>query len=471
MNRSKEAVDAVDTRIPAVRFDEGSRLTSYAGLVLFQRLFVSLDLLARLQRCFAHLSPRRFGHARVVLLLVVHLLLGWRRLRGIDCYREDPLVCRVVGLAVLPSVPTVTRVLQDMDGTAIDESRGLLRDLVLERLQREKLARVTLDFDGSVQSTKALAEGTAVGFNKKKKGARSYYPQYCTVAQFSSFLDLLHRPGNIHDSKDAKEFMLICVRRVREAASWKPIIESRMDAAFFSRDLLAALVAEDVSFTCSVPFERLPELKGVVEATTKWRRINDRWSCAETAYLPKSWRGTAVDGKVRFVLYRQKVHRQRKQVVPGPQQLDLFRPVSTDYDYKVIVTNRLAEDAATVLFFHHGRGSQEKLFGEANQHASLGVIATRGLRGNQMFTLAAMLAHNLGRELQMRVDPPSPQRRLVRTRPALWRFHELGTLRQRLLHRAGRLVRPQGRDVLALAANEATKKAFERYLAPARNAA
>jgi hypothetical protein len=37
-----------------------------------------------------------------------------------------------------------------------------------------QLPRVTLDFDGSVQSTTRWAEGTAVGFNKKKKGARSY---------------------------------------------------------------------------------------------------------------------------------------------------------------------------------------------------------------------------------------------------------------------------------------------------------
>jgi hypothetical protein len=33
-----------------------------------------------------------------------------------------------------------------------------------------------------VQSTKRHAEGTAVGFNKEKKGARSYYPLFCTVA-------------------------------------------------------------------------------------------------------------------------------------------------------------------------------------------------------------------------------------------------------------------------------------------------
>jgi hypothetical protein len=442
-------------------------------LVLFQHLFISLDLLGRLRRCFAHLSTRRaFDHARVVLLLIVHLLLGWRRLRGLDCYREDPLVRRVVGLDVLPSVPTVTRILQDMDEKAVDGSRGLVGDLVLERLQREKLARVTLDFDGAVQSTKGLIEGTAVGFNRKKKGARSYWPLYCTVAQFSSFLDMLHRPGNVNDSKGAKEFMQACVRRVRDAAAWKPIIESRLDGAFFGREMLAALLDEGVSFTCSTPFERLAALKTVVEATTAWRRINSRWSSAETGYLPKSWRNDPrLDGKVRFVLYRQKARRQRKDVVPSPQQLDLFLPASTEYVYKVIVTNRIADDASTVLFFHHGRGSQEKTFGEANQHASLGVIATRGLRGNQMFTIAAMLAHNLSRELQMRVDRPHLNRRLVRTRPALWRFRELGTLRQQLLHRAGRLVRPQGRDILSLAANEATKKAFEHYLGPERNAA
>lgn len=69
------------------------------------------------------------------------------------------------------------------------------RSLVIEGLQREQLPRVTLDFDGSVQSTKGHAEGTAVGFNKNKKGARSYYPLFCTVAQTGQFFDSFHRPG------------------------------------------------------------------------------------------------------------------------------------------------------------------------------------------------------------------------------------------------------------------------------------
>jgi len=83
------------------------------------------------------------------------------------------------------------------------------------------------------------------------------------------------------------------------------------------------------------------------------------------------------------------------------------------------------------------------------------------LHGNQIFNLAAAIAHNLGRELQMATTKRSPNRALKRTRPALWRFAELGTLQQRLLHRAGRLTRPQGRDLLTMAANEATKRDFD----------
>src|SRR5690606_5332242 len=40
----------------------------------------------------------------LVLMLVVHLLLGFRRLRERDYYRDDPLVQRVLGLRRLPDV-------------------------------------------------------------------------------------------------------------------------------------------------------------------------------------------------------------------------------------------------------------------------------------------------------------------------------------------------------------------------------
>jgi len=69
-----------------------------------------------------------------------------------------------------------------------------------------------------------------------------------------------------------------------------------------------------------------------------------------------------------------------------------------------------------VVLFHNGRGSQEGIFGDAKNHAALDVISSRRLAGNQMFTLCAMMAHNLSNKVQM-LAAPSAQRTLPK-RPA-----------------------------------------------------
>jgi hypothetical protein len=142
----------------------------------------------KLKKCFSHLkvSPI-FGHHLIVILLVVHLLLGFRRLREIDYYRDDPLVLRLMGLKRLPDVSTISRSLSQMDAQSIGNIRRLSRSFLINGLQREQFPRLTMDFDGSVLSTKGHAEGSAVGFNKSKKGARSYYPLFCTIAQTGQF--------------------------------------------------------------------------------------------------------------------------------------------------------------------------------------------------------------------------------------------------------------------------------------------
>jgi len=52
---------------------------------------------------FEYLGHRRdFGHARVLLQLVTHVLMGFKRLRDRDSYADDPLVCRVLGVSRVP---------------------------------------------------------------------------------------------------------------------------------------------------------------------------------------------------------------------------------------------------------------------------------------------------------------------------------------------------------------------------------
>jgi hypothetical protein len=185
--------------------------------------------------------------------------------------------------------------------------------MVLDRLISVAPARITLDFDGSVQSTKRRAEGTAVGFNRKKKGARSYYPLFCTIAQTLQVLDFLHRSGNVHDSKGAKTFILACIDAVRVAVPGAQI-EVRMDSAFFSDDIVTALVDRGVQFTISVPFERFVELKGMIEQRRRWRRVD-----GEVSYFEDSWKPQCWDRRFRFLFIRTRVKKQKK----GPIQLDL----------------------------------------------------------------------------------------------------------------------------------------------------
>ena len=452
MKSSKAEIHARFHKIPRLRYCEERRLTSYAGLVVFQALFNTLRLRAKIRACFRHLgSGRIFGHASVVVLLIVHLVLGFRRLRGLDYYRDDPLVARVCGVRRLPDVATVSRTLASLDDESVEGLRELNRELVIDRLRDSKLDTLTVDFDGSVQSTGGHAEGTAVGFNKKKKGARSYYPLFATVAQTSQFFDMHHRPGNVHDSNGAIDFIAHSLHRLgRDLPGVR--IESRVDSAFYDERIFRVLDGLADDFTCSLPFERFPKLKSEIVARRRWGRIAD-----DLAYFESDWKPDKWTRPYRVLVIRKRVRKQTK----GPLQLDLFTPVDRDFEYKAIATG-MTGAAADVLLFHNGRGSQEKLFGEAKQHAALDVIATRRRVGNQVFTLAGMLAHNLGRELQMATR--DADRGDLSKRPARWEFESLGTIRHHLLLNAGTLTRPQGELTLTMNANDAVRDELTRYL-------
>ena len=451
MKSSKAQIQAKIHKIPSIRFED-QKLTSFSGLLIFQLLFKRINLKQRLKKCFAHLkvSPI-FGRHLVVMLLIIHILIGFRRLREVDYYRDDPIVLRLMGLRKLPDVSTISRALSQMEETDVENVRHLSRSMVIDGLIRENFPRITLDFDGSVQSTKGHAEGTAIGFNKQKKGSRSYYPLFCTVAQTGQFFDVLHRPGNVHDSNGADQFMMSCFAEVREHLN-ATVLESRMDSAFFSKDIMSILNGNRVKFTASVPFERLTELKGMIEKRTHWDHIDNQWSYFETQWKPKSW-----DDCYRFIFTRRKNKKQHK----GPMQLHLFEPRDFNYDYKVIVTNK-TESAKAIVLFHNGRGSQECIFGDAKNDAALGVIPSRRLAGNQIYTLCSMMAHNMSREVQMLAAASAPRARAKR--PAAWAFERLDTLRHRVIQRAGRLTRPQGELTLTMSANEAVRKDLLHFL-------
>jgi len=440
MKFSRSEVHSTAHALPQLRFEDQT-LTSFAGLVIFQKFFTSIDLKQPHRRCVECLQRGQgFPRATVFLQLIVHLLLGFRELQDSRYYRDDPLIQRLLGLKRLPDVATLSRALKQATAESGGPLRRFLRQRGLDGLRTFRPARVTLDCDGSVLSTQRRAEGSAVGFTKKKKGARRYYPLFCTIAQTGQVLDFLYRPGNVHDSHGAEAFLLTGIEAVR-AVLPNALIEIRMDSAFFSDKIVATLARHGVEFPISVPFERFVELKKMIEQRRRWRRVDAETHSFETSWKPQCW-----DRRFRFVFIRTRSRKQQK----GPVQLDLFEPYEYGYEFKGIITNKTLR-AKRVAAFHEGRGSQEGGFAELKSHCHLGYVPVRTLYGNQTYLLAGLFAYNLTRELQMQTTEPT--RGTTAKRTCLWGFEKVDTLRKTLLRRAGCLTRPQGFLTLTISAN------------------
>jgi len=458
MKSSRRQVRRKAPALPGLKFENQS-WTSFAGLVLLQRFFAIVRLKARLARCFAHQAAGKvFSRPILFLQLVLHLTLGFRELHESRYYQDDPLVKRLLGLRRMPDTATLSRMLKEADARSVANLRGVLRELLFERLAQLALPRITLDFDGSVQSTKRHAEGTAVGFNTKKKGARSYYPLFCTIAQTGQVLDFLHRSGNVHDSHGARDFILACLQLVRQALPGV-VIEIRMDSAFFSDEIVMALDQAGIEFTVSVPFERFVKLKGKIEGQKRWK-----WLTSEVSYFEESWKPKSWKRRFRFLFIRTQAKRQQK----GPIQLDLFLPHEYGYDFTVVGTNQVLSPKKTVAF-HEGRGSQEGIFGELKTDCQMGYVPVRNWLGNHTYLLAGLFAHNLLRELQMMTSAPS--RPTTEKRTSLWAFEQLHTFRAGLIQRAGRLTRPNGKLTLTISGSHWIKNRVLSLLEKLQNAA
>lgn len=438
---SSRKVQTHKSVLSAIRFAD-HHLTSFGGLIVFQALFKKLDFKKRLANCFGHLAYRlAYQSHQIFLVLVIHVLLGFRHLRELAYYADDPMVLRTIGLKRMPNVSTISRSINRLDKLSYQAAKELSTEIVLRRLASCKFVRLTLDFDGSVLWTQSRnTEGTAIGYNRIRRGARGYYPLFATVAQTAQVFDLHHRPGNAHDTQGASQFIEKVFTKIK-LHFHKINLEARFDAAHFTENNCLWLDNEGIEFSISVPFQALSHLKQIVEQRQKWYPINHQWSYFELRWKPKRWKKC-----MRLLFFRQQCLKPRQ----GPIQLDLFVPQDRFFEFKVVATNKKTS-AANVLSFHNGRGSQEGIFGELKSQMQMDYLPARRLLGNQMFTLAAIFAHNLYRELQMATSPAC--RNTTTTRAARWIFRQADTLRRLIIQKAGYLSRPQGKLTLTLSTN------------------
>ena len=254
MKSSRKSVRRKAHAIPEIRFED-QRLTSFAGLVVFQKFFALVGLNARLAQCFRHLGKGKvFGRATLFLQLIVHILLGFRELRDCQYYQDDPLVQRMLGLKKLPDVATLSRMLKEADEKSVEHLRELLTEMMLERLA--SLVSCGSPSTSMVRYSRPNAEPKELPLASTRRRKEHAATTRCSARWLRPARCWISCIARATSMTPTEPEPLFCKRVSRCVVLPGVVIEVRMDSAFFSDEIVTALTEQDIEFTISVPFER-----------------------------------------------------------------------------------------------------------------------------------------------------------------------------------------------------------------------
>jgi hypothetical protein len=435
-------------------------LTSYAGLELFGRYLRQTGFNDVIRQCCAS-APLGgdFGIVAMVRLFLALLVVGGRRVRHVAYLQDDVIVRRFVGLQVLPTARTVSRWLQRFTMRRVGLLQAINAAVIARVLPRGALRTVTVDVDGTVISTGLQVERAFRGFNPHRRKVPSYYPILAHLAETTHILRVQNRSGDVHDGKASLPFLRTLWTQLRTWVQHPHDVRFRLDGAFFREDVLRWLAARGAGYAIKVPFYQWLDLQAYIRQATHWRKVApDVWGFAlPLAVTP--WATT-----LSVTIYRKRVHHRSAK----NYQLDLFDPNDGHWEYSAVASN-LGFSIRALWPFMCGRGLQEKTLGQLKTGLAFHTVPTQAYAANSAWQQLVALAHNL--LVNFQIETGAPCRRLTAKRTVLPRLVSIQTLRFTLFHRAAQLVRPQGRAVLRLSDNAATRGLFTRIEAALARAA
>jgi len=412
-------------------------ITAFGGLELIRRYFRLIELGRTVRSVFARYDlGGDYRAIDMMLVIVVLILVGGRRLDHLNYLCEDPLVKRFCGLLRLPRERSVARWLKRFTHKSLQALVEINSQIVCAAIEKEKLGRLTLDIDGSVITTGASVSWAFRGFNPHHRKDPSYYPILAHLAQTGHILRVKNRPGNVHDSKGAVAFVRDLIDDVRMRLGRSLPLEFRMDGAFFQREIIELLDRRGAGYAIKVPFFKWLGLLAVIRERQRWHPLKEGMGFFELPLSIAAWKKT-----LRVVVYRKPVHHETKK----NYQLDLFDPDDGYFEYSAVSTN-LTLHAGALWDFMAGRGAQEKTFAELKGEWALDVVPTRHYGANSAWQQICVLGHNLLRNFQLQTLATPKPRSSKRT--YVFFLQSLKTLRFKLIHQPARLIKPQGYQVL-----------------------
>ena len=237
----------------------------------------------------------------------------------------------------------------------------------------------------------------------------SYYPISAYEANSGQVVRVGNRAGNVHDGKASLGFVQeLFAQLERTFEGQRPVVEMRMDGAFFRADVLERLCEERVEYAIKAPFYPWLELKERVAARQRWSRVGDRVECFE---LRKTHRAVGT----------HRAHRHLPQAGPSPHSEELpARPVRPRRWLLRILCrgDQQGRHGRTLWYFMCGLGTHEKVYGELKNGFAFDCVPSQRFEANSAWQVVSVIVFNLTRGFQALTTAPVQ----AANRKRLWRL-------------------------------------------------
>lgn len=399
--------------IKNIRFSFGEKsLTHFGGLYLIYKFCKKLKIKRYLQSYvkFKH-KGQTYQTAEFILILIYMVIVGIGRIENSRNLGYNGVIKRILGIKRFPHPTAIRRFLYRLTPSAI---RQIVRVQNIVQIKTFRILHrktsITFDIDGSVLTAYGRQEKTRIGYNPKRKGARSYLIMLCFESDREFWYGSLHS-GNISQTRIAKHI----VKKSLEKLPYKIYrIRVRGDAIFYGRSFVEEyLDREKIYYTIEW------NIRGkIIEkmAGAKFSRYKGDWETGEFNYKPRDW-----DTEHRFVVQRRPLPEDPKEKL----QLKLFE--MKNYGYRLLVTNMKLKPRHIWNFHSKRAQGAEQNIKELKMSYSLAKIPTHKYTANVAYVQILLFAFNIINWFKWMCLPKE------------YYYMNLQTLRERLLDIPARL--------------------------------
>ena len=384
-------------------------ITGMGGLPLFMAAAKKLgleDLFT--EHLTVKLRKRGYSEFDLSMAIILTFLAGGEGLEDVDKIRLD----EVVSGGGFPHSTTVGDFLRRFEDeeifTALTRVQDALSGIILDTCGYDRL---TLDIDATtIKAEGRNRQGTGMSYD----GVTGYQALAVFAAEPGLLLAEEFRSANTHPGSGAAAL----IERALPLIPSGTALHLRSDSACYSKEVVQLCEQHGMTFTITAdmtaPLYR--EIESLPDEA--WHAISSSEDAANLYYQPSGW-----PKPYRFIAVRK--HKGE----------DLF---GTVYIYRALVTNITRGKPELIVRRHCRHANVENGIKELKSGFSLSVMPCSAYHANRAWFLLGSIAHNLFVAVK------------VLFLPAAWAKHTIKTIRYRLIHIGGIMVRHARRLVVKI---------------------